>query len=236
MDEWSREGRRARRRRGREAAMEAHQIDELLETIWTLNELGERKAEEILRAAKSQGLERVSPRLVQRGLIRRQDGEITLTEEGERKAREIVRRHRLAERLLTDLFEVEEEYVESSACEFEHILSPEVTDSICTFLGHPPVCPHGKPIPRGPCCDKARRELKPVVLPLHDFDVGVEGRIVFITPRYHGRLDRLGSLGVVPGSVVVLHQKRPSYVLRIGETEIAIDEEIAREIYVKRAK
>lgn len=235
MAEWSREGRRARHRRRREAAIEAHQIEELLETIWTLNELGERRAEEILRTAKSQNLERVLPRLMQRGLIWRQDEEITLTEEGERRAREIVRRHRLAERLLTDLFEVEEEHVESSACKFEHILSPEVTDSICTFLGHPPVCPHGKPIPRGPCCEKARRELKPVVLPLHDFDVGVEGRIVFITPRYHGRLDRLGSLGVVPGSMVTLHQKHPSYVLRIGETEIAIDEEIAREIYVKRA-
>lgn len=236
MDEWSREGRRARWRRGREAALEGHEVDELLETIWTLNELGERRAEEIFKSAQSQGLEQILPRLIKGGLVWRGDGEITLTEEGERRAREVVRRHRLAERLLTDLFEVEEEHVESSACKFEHILSPEVTDSICTFLGHPPVCPHGKPIPRGPCCDKARRELKPVVLPLHDFDVGVEGRIVFITPRYHGRLDRLGSLGVVPGSVVVLHQKRPSYVLRIGETEIAIDEEIAREIYVKRAR
>ena len=58
-----------------------------------------------------------------------------------------------------------------------------------------------------------------------------KGRIVFITPRYHGWLDRLGSLGGVPGSVVVLHQKRPSYGLQIGEMEIAIDEEIAREIY-----
>lgn len=46
--------------------------------------------------------------------------------------------------------------VEKSACTFEHILSPEVTDRICTFLGHPTACPHGSPIPKGPCCLEGR--------------------------------------------------------------------------------
>jgi Mn-dependent DtxR family transcriptional regulator len=45
--------------------------------------------------------------------------------------------------------------IEQQACKFEHILSPEATDKICTFLGHPRTCPHGAPIPRGGCCDKA---------------------------------------------------------------------------------
>ena len=39
--------------------------------------------------------------------------------------------------------------LEATACEFEHVLSPAVEESVCTFLGHPPVCPHGKPIPPG---------------------------------------------------------------------------------------
>ena len=42
--------------------------------------------------------------------------------------------------------------IEKNACTFEHILSPEVTDRICTFLGHPRTCPHGSPIPEGDCC------------------------------------------------------------------------------------
>ena len=47
--------------------------------------------------------------------------------------------------------------VETNACTFEHILSPEVTDRICTFLGHPKTCPHGSPIPPGECCQNAAR-------------------------------------------------------------------------------
>jgi hypothetical protein len=41
-------------------------------------------------------------------------------------------------------------------CKFEHILSPDVTDRICTLLGHPLECPHGSPIPQGPCCIEKR--------------------------------------------------------------------------------
>ena len=53
--------------------------------------------------------------------------------------------------------------MESQACEFEHILSPEATDSVCTLLGHPPTCPHGKPIPPGPCCGTFQKTLRPLV-------------------------------------------------------------------------
>ena len=42
-----------------------------------------------------------------------------------------------------------ESEIEQQACKFEHILSPEATDKICTFLGHPRTCPHGAPIPPG---------------------------------------------------------------------------------------
>ena len=45
-----------------------------------------------------------------------------------------------------------ESEIEQQACKFEHILSPEATDKICSFLGHPRTCPHGAPIPPGPCC------------------------------------------------------------------------------------
>ncbi|MBI2682931.1 MAG: ATP-binding cassette domain-containing protein [Acidobacteriales bacterium] len=78
---------------------------------------------------------------------------IYFTERGRRRAEDVIRRHRLAERLFIQTFlVVDEQEVEQQACKFEHILSPEVTDRICTFLGHPETCPHGSPIPRGTCC------------------------------------------------------------------------------------
>jgi putative ABC transport system ATP-binding protein len=75
------------------------------------------------------------------------------TPKGRQRAEDVIRRHRLAERLFIQTFNVsDEQEVEEQACKFEHILSPEATNRICTFLGHPETCPHGSPIPRGECC------------------------------------------------------------------------------------
>jgi putative ABC transport system ATP-binding protein len=80
---------------------------------------------------------------------------VELTDRGRKKAADIIRRHRLAERLFTDSLALDSETeIEQQACKFEHILSPEATDKICTFLGHPRTCPHGAPIPPGACCAK----------------------------------------------------------------------------------
>jgi DtxR family Mn-dependent transcriptional regulator len=209
-------------------------VEELLEEIWTLKEGGKSSLSDLLEFTKEDDARQVVDYMVKHGLITLRGEEIELTGEGEAIAREIVRRHRLAERLLSDVLEVSESLAESHACEFEHLLSPEVTESVCTFLGHPPTCPHGKPIPRGECCAKFRRELSPLVLPLTELEVGSQAKIVFITPKSHATLDRLGSMGIIPGSTLRLHQKRPAFVIRVGETDLAIDEEIARQIYVKR--
>ena len=86
---------------------------------------------------------------------------IIFTEKGRRRAEDIIRRHRLAERLFTQTFQVEnEKEIAEQACKFEHILSPEATDRICTFLGHPRTCPHGSPIPAGPCCLAAKSAIR----------------------------------------------------------------------------
>jgi putative ABC transport system ATP-binding protein len=78
---------------------------------------------------------------------------VELTSRGRKRAADIIRRHRLAERLFTDSLALDSETeIEQQACKFEHILSPEATDKICTFLGHPRTCPHGALIPRGDCC------------------------------------------------------------------------------------
>jgi putative ABC transport system ATP-binding protein len=80
---------------------------------------------------------------------------VELTPRGRRRAADIIRRHRLAERLFTDSLALDSETeIEQQACKFEHILSPEATDKICSFLGHPRTCPHGAAIPPGPCCGR----------------------------------------------------------------------------------
>jgi putative ABC transport system ATP-binding protein len=89
---------------------------------------------------------------------------VELTARGRRRAADIIRRHRLAERLFTDSLALDSESeIEQQACKFEHILSPEATDKICIFLGHPRTCPHGSPIPPGQCCGKELLEAGTVV-------------------------------------------------------------------------
>src|SRR5450755_2649738 len=79
---------------------------------------------------------------------------VEFTPRGRLRAADIIRRHRLAERLFTDSLALDSESeIEQQACKFEHILSPEATDKICSFLGHPRTCPHGASIPLGPCCE-----------------------------------------------------------------------------------
>ena len=76
--------------------------------------------------------------------------------------------------------------------------------------------------------------MKPLVVPLADLSPGENAKIGFITPESHSRLDRLSAMGLVPGSMVKLHQKRPSYVIQLGETMIAVDKNITKEIFVKK--
>lgn len=216
-----------------EKTPEVHEREELLELLWTLREEGQTGHERVRESAGEGGAPLLEA-MHRDGWISLQGGQVTLLEEGERRAADIIRRHRLAERLLSEVFEVEESSMESSACQFEHILSPQVLDSVCTFLGHPPICPHGKPIPRGACCARFRRELEPLVRPLSELKLGEQGRVVFITPKSRRRLERLSALGLIPGSVVRLAQKRPSFVMELGETTLALDAEIVRDIYVKK--
>jgi putative ABC transport system ATP-binding protein len=84
---------------------------------------------------------------------------VEFTPRGRQRAADIIRRHRLAERLFTDSLAMDSETeIEQQACKFEHILSPEATDKICAFLGHPRTCPHGALIPPGQCCGTAADE------------------------------------------------------------------------------
>jgi DtxR family transcriptional regulator, Mn-dependent transcriptional regulator len=217
--------------------------DEILEAVFVAREAGRQDAADVVATAEVKSArgaghapgagEQDLAAMEAAGLLQVDAGKVTLTPAGEARAGAVVRRHRLTERLFHDLLAAAEETAEAQACEFEHILSPEATESVCTLLGHPPTCPHGKPIPPGPCCGTFQRTLRPLVTGLPTFPVGATGRIVFIAPKFHDRMDRLAALGVIPGSTIRLHQRAPSFVIEVGETTIALDPEIASEVYVK---
>jgi DtxR family Mn-dependent transcriptional regulator len=212
-----------------------HEIEELLEELWTLEEQGRSRRKDLREGSKLGDAAEVLERLLERGLVRVEADLVIMTPAGRELAARQVRRHRLAEFLLTQVIEVaDERVVDETACVMEHILSPEVTDSVCSFLGHPKACPHGKPIPPGNCCRSFSTAIEPLVQPLDRLAVGSSARIVYIAPKEPELLTRLSSLGIVPAVTIRLQQKRPAAVIAIGETSLALDPESAAQIYVKR--
>ena len=214
--------------------MEKERLDEALELLWLLDEEGHSELERFRLSSDDPEFQALLDGLVAEGFVALDNGSVLLTGTGRTLAKGLIRRHRLAERLFTDVFALKDDQVESDACKMEHILSEELTDSVCTFLGHPPTCPHGKPIPKGECCKKYKIEVTPVVMRLSTFEVGARGRIVFIVPSEASRIGRLGSIGIAAGSTFRLIQRTPSYVIQVDETTIAVDPEIAKEIFVKK--
>ena len=210
-------------------------IEEVAEELWVLGEQGLDRIEDLRASSSVVVLDAVLAELGQRGLVRVAAGRFTLTPEGRELAKRQVRRHRLAEVLFTTVLEVRDESaVDRTACVMEHVLGAGLADAICSFLGHPRACPHGKPIPAGPCCRELSQTIEPLVQPLDRLPAGAEGRIVYIVPRERDRLARLTNLGIIPGARVRVQQKTPAFVLALGETTLAVDPAIAGEIYVKK--
>ena len=75
------------------------------------------------------------------------DRHLELTDEGRKKAVEVMRKHRLAERLLSDVIGLDIEYVHDEACRWEHVMSDDVEARLLAVLDDPGVDPFGNPIP-----------------------------------------------------------------------------------------
>ena len=217
-----------------EKITDKERIDEALELLWVLDEEGHNELDRFSLSSDDPDTALIVETLINEDFASISEKKIVLTEKGRKTARGLIRRQRLAERLFSDVFEMSDDSVVNDACKMEHILSEELTESVCTFLGHPPTCPHGKLIPRGECCKKLKIEVTPVVTRLPEFEVGSTGKITFIVPSDPSRISKLNSLGISAGSIIKLIQKKPSCVLQIDETTVAIDPEIAKEIYIKK--
>ena len=209
-------------------------IDEILESIWNGKEIGSVKKEDLFKIQEIKVTPDIVDKLFNDDYIFEVNGEINLTEKGTNIARRLIRAHRLAERLFMDVLEIEKESMELSACSLEHCLNQEAMDAICTLLGHPKECPHGRQIPQGPCCIRALDKIDPVVMPLNRLKAGQKGTVVYISTKHHARLDRLTDLGFTPGEEVRIHQTFPAFVVKVRETDIAMDTDVLKDVYVRR--
>jgi len=129
-------------------------FDHLLEQIWVCGEEGRPSDLEHIRTPGGVDPVRTLARMEDLRLVKvLEEHQVELTDRGKSRARDVVRRHRLAERLFKDTFRIDDHEAHCQACKFEHIISPELDERICSFLGHPTTCPHGNPIPPGECCN-----------------------------------------------------------------------------------
>ncbi len=159
---------------------------------------------------------------------------VRLRNEGRPEAEMTVRRHRLAERLIMDVLDLKGAPGNARACEFEHLLHQGVDAKICTLLNHPTTCPHGKPIPPGKCCEQARAEGQIGVVPLTELKAGEGGEIAYLSISNSKKMQKMMSMGVLPGSTLELSRTFPSFIFKVGHSEFAIDQELAREIFVRK--
>jgi len=211
----------------------SEKAEEILESLWIVVEemgLGYAEMENIRVAAEDPAYRE----LTGLAFIEVKNGRVYLRQEGKEEGRKTVRRHRLAERLMMDVFNIRGETGNDKACQFEHLLNEGVDVKVCTMLNHPATCPHGKPIPSGECCDEARNLGDLGVVPLTELRSNEEGEIAYIQTEDDKKMRKLMAMGVLPGNRIVLIQTFPSYIFRVGYSEFAIDTNMAREIFVRR--
>jgi DtxR family Mn-dependent transcriptional regulator len=124
-------------------------------------------------------------------------GEAKLTERGLAVAVRVMRRHRLAELLLTDLLGMPWDEVHDEACRLEHAISAAVEERLVAVLGDPKVCPHGHPIPPADLSEPHRPGVK-----LAELQPGASARIIDVIEDVPEMLRYLDSIGMRPGAEI----------------------------------
>lgn len=214
--------------------MISERLEEILEAIWVAREKKKATVDAIKDSCTIQFGESDLAQLEDGRLIARSGEEVHFTHEGEKQGEAIIRRHRLAEVLVTSILKVKQAKMDEIACEVEHSLQEEVEESICTLLGHPEICPDGKPIPPGVCCVNRSKEVLNTVTSLIELAPGEQGRITYIKPGSHSNLHQLLSFGLNPGVTVTVHRTTPAFCIKFENTELALDPEIVENIFVWR--
>jgi DtxR family transcriptional regulator, Mn-dependent transcriptional regulator len=189
-------------------------FEEYCETIYELNEddvevIQARIAERIgvSRPAVSEMVRRMETD----GLLDIAGTRITLTQKGRDLAESVVRRHRLAERFLTDILGLSWAEAHREAGKWEHVISDSVEAAIARHLGSPTTCPHGNPIPGSGYQAPDQQRLSDVAVGAH-FTVSRIPEELEFTP---GLLDFLETSSIVPGCDGVVTAASPDGTITV---------------------
>jgi DtxR family Mn-dependent transcriptional regulator len=217
-----------------------------LRTIFELDEEGIIP----LRARIAERLHQSGPTVSQTVARMERDGLLTvegdrhleLSEEGRRLATRVMRKHRLAERLLTDVIGLDWELVHAEACRWEHVMSETVERRLLDLLGHPTSSPYGNPIPGleelGETTDG--EEFMHGVEPLRT--VATDGTEVRVLVRRIGEpiqddgplMLALRRVGALPDKVVTVARGAEGILVASGGESAEIDSVSASHLFVRR--
>ncbi|GFO97587.1 FeoA family protein [groundwater metagenome] len=208
--------------------------EEYLESIYKLQEeqhpvSTSRLAEHLKLSAPS--VSEMVKKLEGRGLVFHSEKGVCLTDEGKSLAKKVIRRHRLSERLLTDVLGFKWDEVHDKACRLEHVISPDMEDRIAESLGNPKTCPHGHPIP-----DRGGKLVKEKVKPLSELKAREKGIIVNVFEEDPKMLKYLASLGLIPDVCVKVEEVAPfggPLIVCVAGSRYALGREVASKIKVK---
>ncbi|HEX7806505.1 MAG TPA: metal-dependent transcriptional regulator [Cellulomonas sp.] len=173
------------------------------------------------------------------------DRHLDLTASGVAKATRVMRKHRLAERLLTDVIGLDWEFVHEEACRWEHVMSERVERRIATLLDHPHFDPYGNPIPGLDELDEERTSVAFLdgVTPLVTVAdaagaAGARGVVARLGEPLQSDVEllaRLDRAGVRPG-VSVNIERAPGVVtvsLPGADTVLDLPDDLARHVFVR---
>lgn len=159
---------------------------------------------------------------------------VTLTTAGRELAESVVRRHRLAERFLTDVLELSWAEAHTEAGKWEHVISPSVEVAMNRLLGEPTTCPHGNPIPGSSYVSD------PEAVPLDSIAVGDRFTVRRITEELEftdGLLEFLEDASIQPGIVGSIASSAPdgTTTVEIADRAVGIGAFVAARILVSPA-
>ena len=209
--------------------------EEYLQAIWTLADEGgpviAARVAEFLRVSPASVSEMIH-RIERDGMLRISDRkEIVLTARGNEVASRVVRRHRLIERMLTDLLGYEWWKTHDEAERLEHAISPEMEEKLAERLGDPDSCPHGNPMPG----TTRRRWSQPLDNAATDEAVVIE-RIPDQFEHEPGFLEYLDTQGLRPGTTLRVAERGPGrLVVDVGGAKRSIRADCGLKVWVRPA-
>ena len=158
------------------------------------------------------------------------DRSLNLTDKGRHLATTVVRRHRLAERLLTDVIGLEWEKVHREAARWEHAISADVEEKLVQLLGDPATCPHGNPIPG---TKRAVRPQATIALAKSEAGKVTVARISEKLELSDDGLNFVATANLVPGATAtVMGTEAGGVRVRTDSGEHVVPTKVAEQLYV----